>query len=150
MNSLEQGRLGRHRSRLWMALVILLAAGAVAFWGAGRETRRMTEIERVIGGLCRDVAAGRDVSARLKQMTPVDNPRLAQALQRACASQQGDAELQVDVVRGDYRDTGHFAGSATHTAMIRRGAVQLLGLRIKYNDPGKPITILGYWVPQSR
>ena len=134
--------------RRWLLpLVILLAAGALMLWGSQRETQRMEEVRQMVKALCRDVAAGRDVSGRLNAGSAVGQGALP-ILQSICPSPDAIEDLDIVVTPGDI-DMGTATGQATHTAILRSGNVDLLGLRVQHRGKNQPITIIGYWLPQS-
>lgn len=130
-----------------MPVIILAIAGAFAFWASQREARRMAEVRQVVLNLCHDVASGKDVSAQLSSMMPVENPGLFAALKSACPSPEAAAALDVKVTPGDLDDIGHFSGTASHTAVVQVGGVEVLSLRIKYGGDAHHIQILGYRLP---
>src|SRR5262245_11703970 len=122
------------RRRLLFPLIILLIAGGIAAWNSYRETRRMEQIRQAILGLCEDVAQGRDVSAQLDMLSPAPNPRLVEEFKSACGSPDLASSVDVKVTPGDLPDAGHFSGAATHVATLRSGDMDMLFLRIKYDD----------------
>ena len=135
-------------NRRWLIpLIVLLVGGAIALWASSRETRRIQDIDQMITGLCHDIAAGSDVSARVDQATGAPNARLEAQLRQACSAPDALHSLDVHVTPGDYAQTGSFQGTATHTAIIRVAGIEVLGLRIRHNGFGKPIEILGYFKP---
>jgi hypothetical protein len=136
------------RRRLLFPLFILLIAGGIAAWNSYRETRRMEQIRQTILSLSEDIAQGRDVSARLDMLTPAPNPRLVEEFKSACGSPDLASSVDVKVTPGDLPDAGHFGGTGTHVATLRAGDVDLLYLRIKYDDTNGRVQIIGYRLPQ--
>lgn len=140
------------RRRRWLGpLVIVLVAGAIAWWAAQRETSHMREVEQMVLRLCRDSGAGRDVADSMTTESKVVAAQLAKRIREICPTLDDAMAVEVRVVSGDPSNAGsnHFIGTATHTAIIHIGDVDLLGLRINHQgDPGK-IVILGYFETAS-
>ena len=69
----------------------------------------------------------------------------AAAIKEVCGTPAALAALQIVIINGDNKQYGN--GTATHTAMLRLGGRDALGLRIIYKKEGTPIEVLGYWRP---
>jgi hypothetical protein len=134
---------------------VALAVGiALAIWGSQRETRRVQEIRPAVAAMIEAVCGGNDDHWLLSSASAVIRPALRDKLRETCSA-RGSA-LSVEVVPGDPNGPASQRGAATHTALIRVGATDVLGLRIKHGSPSgagagagaKETIILGYFVPQ--
>ena len=128
-----------------MPLVILVVAGALWYFGARRDAQKMAEIRWHVQSLCEDAAGGREIASRLNNPSALVSEQIAAAIKDACDSPKALAALRVVVIAGDNKSYGD--GTATHTAILRVGEKDVLGLRIRYQDQGKPIEMLGFWPP---
>jgi len=141
------------RSRRWMiAALILLAGGAVAWWASARETQKMRSVEAQVQTICRDLAQNVDLTSRVNAQNPIVAERVLQEMRRVLSGRDDASLVQVNVISGDARAdrAGSVATPATHTAILHMGDVELLALRIRCDDPDKPIQVLGYVTPASR
>jgi hypothetical protein len=140
----------RPSRRRWIVpLIVLAVGGALAYWGAQRETRRMWSIEQQVKSICRELAADRPLAGTLNPGNSAVERHTIEALRRAVDSPDAAEAISVRVVSGDAaRDRGGTAMTpATHTAALMMGDLELLLLRIRCDDPAKPVVVLGYIEP---
>lgn len=132
-----------------MPLVILLIAGALAVWATTREATRSDQAQRFVTQLCRDIAADRDATGRTNLSDAFAERRIVEAIKAVCPSPDSMSSLDVTIRPGDVSEDGTFLRKATHTAILARDGVELLGLRILHEGDENDILILGYWTPAS-
>ena len=126
-----------------MPAVILVVAGAFAWWGSQREVARISAIDQAVTMV---LQGGSPAAAGIGMMPPNLDTVLEQLRSEL---EQTRAQPSVAIRPGD--EAGYGNGDATHTAIIEADGVPRLGLRVVYDDEraGTPfaIRIIGYWVP---
>lgn len=137
--------------RFAFPLIVLLVAGGIAWWSKQREAEKSLEIRRHVAALVTAAAEGRG-AALMQSIDPAaSGPTLSAIRQIFASAPPRTADLDVQVIPGEPRapesTIGAAAGGATHSAIIRRGGVELLGLRIRHD--GERISVLGYWDPRE-
>ena len=128
-----------------MPLFIVLVAGALWMFSAQRNAQSNAQVKQHVQTLCEDAAGGREIASRLNNPSALVSEQIAAAIKDACDSPKALAALRVVVIAGDNKSYGD--GTATHTAILRVGEKDVLGLRIRYQGQGKPIEMLGFWPP---
>jgi hypothetical protein len=141
----QSGSVRRHRW-LW-PIIVLLVGGALAIWGMQRESARMRAVESQIKQLCRNLAADVDLAGTLNPDNPTVDALAAAALRDVIDSPEKADIIHVKVTPGDMPGGGPVNAHATHTAMLLIGDEEILGMRIRCDDPDQPITVLGVWRP---
>ena len=131
-----------------MPLVVLLVAAALVVWSSRHKAQQQREVQLFVEGLCADVLAGRDLAPRLEATDTLVSsmlvPRLAEVVRRAGGRTE---RLRVEVSAGDSPSAGSGAGQATHTAAVFIDGQEGLGLRLVHRSDGRPIAIIGFWIP---
>ncbi len=141
-----------HRRRVFIPLVIVALAAAVWIITARQQRPQVEAVRQIVHRLCVDVAAGRERTNAVIQVNRSLAGQSAVATLRALLSQRPEPTqgLAVDVTVGDHPDFGDAPLQATHTAMIRIGGSDALGLRVLHRDGAQDIVILGYWRPEAQ
>ncbi len=141
-----------NRRRVFIPLVIVAVAAAVWIITARQQRPQVEAVRQIVHRLCEDVAAGRERNNAVIQSNPSLAGQSAVATLRALLSQRPEPaqRLAVDVTVGDHPDFGDAPLHATHTAMIRIGGSDALGLRVLHRDGAQDIVILGYWRPEAQ
>jgi hypothetical protein len=146
VTSLAQSGSTRRNRWLW-PIIVLLVGGALAIWGMQRESARMRAVESQVRQLCRNIAAGIDLTGTLNPENPTVDALAAAALREVLDSPEKADIIRVKVKPGDTPGGGPVNTRATHTAMLMIGDQDVLGLRIRCDDPHQPIAVLGVWQP---
>lgn len=141
-----------HRRRVFIPMVIVAVAAAVWFTTARQQVPQIEAVRQIVYRLCEDVAAGRERNNAVIQADRSLAAQVAVATLRELLSQRPESaqRLAVDVTVGDHPDFSDAPLHATHTAMIRIGGSDALGLRVLHRDGAQDIVILGYWRPEAQ
>ncbi len=141
-----------HRRRVFIPVVIVAVATAVWIITARQQMPQVEAVRQIVHQLCVDVAAGRERNNAVIQANRSLAGQSAVATLRALLSQRPESaqRLAVDVTVGDHPDFRDAPLHATHTAMIRIGGSDGLGLRVLHRDGAQDIVILGYWRPETQ
>ncbi len=141
-----------HRRRVFIPLAIVVVAAAVWIITARQQSPQIEAVRQIVHQLCEDVAAGRERNNAVIQANRSLAGLSAVATLRALMSRrpEPDQRLAVDVTAGDHPDFSGAPLRATHTAMIRIGGSDALGLRVLHRDGAQDIVILGYWRPEAQ
>lgn len=147
---MHPGRI-THRRRVFIPLVIVAVAVAMWIITARQQKPQVEAVRQIVHRLCVDVAAGRERNNAVIQANRSLAGQSAVATLRALLSQRPEPaqRLAVDVTVGDHPDFSDAPLHATHTAMIRIGGSDALGLRVLHRDGAQDIVILGYWRPEA-
>lgn len=141
-----------HRRRVFIPLVIVAVAAAVWIITARQQMPQVEAVRQIVHQLCLDVAAGRERNNAVIQADRSIAAQLAISMLRELLAKRPDVidSLSIDVTAGDHPDFGDAPLHATHTAMIRIGGSDALGLRVLHRDGAQDIVILGYWRPETQ
>lgn len=140
------GDSGVIRRRVIGLALILLVAGAVAWWGATREDQRATEIQTFIKQICSALARGEDGSREYQGTPDIVAEQITARLTTFFASTPDAIDLlDVDVRTGTAEERG--GRHVTHIAMLNIGDTPVLGLQVRHLDTPDTIMITGYWEP---
>ncbi len=135
------------RRRLVMPLLIVVVALTLVTWNSRREDQTTDEVRQFVVSLCDDLASGRDPMPRLRGTNPLVAEPLVRRLRAITATSSPDT-VTVTVSTGDV-EVAPSGPPATHTAVVRAGDQDAIGLRLVHHDPGTDIVVVGFWTDLS-
>lgn len=133
--------------KLVFPLLIVAVALGFALWTTSGNTQSSGVVERFVRELCMEAANGGDVRKSLSLSDPYVAQGVSQQIANVCAAHGGLVEnIVIKVSPGDlYPQPG--SETATHSAMLGDGHIEMLGLRVVANKGF--VRVLGYWIPQD-
>jgi len=132
-----------------MPVAVLFIAGGVAWWASAREASRMNDVRGGVRDLCRDIAAGRDVTGRVNSRSSSIERRIIAAIKDAVPDADIAEVIDIMVTPGDAGRMDTLGVEATHTVALRMEEIELLTLRVQHRDDPQRVAILGYALPTA-
>lgn len=128
-----------------MAIIIILAAVGIWIWQREMDKDLTAQSHAYVTRLI-EASRREDEKPLLSATNPLVAAQVARSLRAALIdpSPEGEAApLSVWVTAGDHPVYGN--GSATHCAVIRRGADPILGLRLFNSGDERSLAVMGVW-----
>jgi len=133
-----------------MPVVILAVAAGVAWWGSQSERRRSGEIQQRVRDICTAIASGKDVKGTINAGNSFVEGQVIEAIKRAFPSPELASSMEIAVKPGDVSGIRAPRGDATHSVLLSQDGMDVLGLRVRYRAEGRPIEIIGFWIPNPQ
>ena len=130
-------------------MVLAIIACVVVIFASRYERQRQRRLETFVRAVVADIAAVRDVSAKLNNTQPLIARRVVAQIRSMLAENPLAADVMaVDVVSGDPSSASTAAPtSATHTAIVRIDTIELLRLGLVDRGAQADPAVVSYSVP---